>query len=215
MRTLKKGYLLYSLRRTFWLLAVCLLIVGCGGTSGMKTPPSNEVSVPDQYRIGIGDNLNISVWKNPELSVVVPVRPDGNISMPLIGDVRAGGATTDELAMRIETRLKDFVRTPEVTVIVTNPSSADFQNRVRITGAINQQLSVPFREGMTIMDLVLDAGGLSDFALANKALLYRKDADGKLNAYAIRLNDILYKGDLETNYALQPSDVITIPERKF
>lgn len=215
MQTVRKGCFLYKYSRAFWLLLACLVVAGCGGTSGVKAPPSSEQSTPEQYRIGIGDNLNISVWKNPELSVAVPVRPDGNISMPLIGDVRAGGATTDELAERVEAKLKDFVRTPEVTVIVTNPSSSDFQNRVRITGAINQQLSVPFREGMTIMDLVLDAGGLSDFAVANKALLYRKDADGKLNAYTIRLNDILYKGDLETNYTLQPSDVITIPERKF
>lgn len=193
----------------------CCLAVGCSSTSGVDEPPVNEQSAVQKYRIGAGDNINISVWKNPDLSGAVTVRPDGNVTMPLVGDIVAAGKTSDELAATVTEKLTNFVRNPEVTVIVTNPASADFHNRVRITGAVNQQLSVPFRSGMTIMDLVLEAGGLSDFALANNALLYRKAASGELVAYSIRLKDILYKGDLKTNYPLQPSDVITVPERKF
>lgn len=202
---------------TAWLWCVtALILTACGGAQNVinSAPPKEEYRVP-QYRIGAGDTLQIDVWKNAELSGNALVRPDGMISIPLIGDIRAIEQTTDELATKITEKLTTFIRTPQVAVIVTNPASADFQRRVRVTGAVNNPTTVPYREGMTIMDLVLSAGGLNEFAAGNKAVLHRKNNEGETAAYAIRLQDIFSKGDLTTNYSLRPSDVITVPERRF
>jgi polysaccharide export outer membrane protein len=191
-----------------------ILVTGCSSSGNrLDTPP--EVQPTLVYTIGLADSLQIDVWRRSELSVEVTVRPDGMISMPLIGDIVARGKTVGELASDITTELNDYIKSPQVTVIVVNPVSASYQRRVRVTGAVNNQLSVPFRDGMTVLDLVLEAGGPTVFAAANKASLFRKDASGVTAAYSILLNDILLKGKLETNYALQPSDVITVPEKVF
>lgn len=196
-------------------LAMSFALWNCSSTATPTTMPSMDVaSVTDEYRIGNGDALQINVWKNPELSVAVPVRPDGKISLPLVGDIKASGETAEDLATNIGSQLKSFIRNPQVTVIVTNPSSADFQRRIRVTGAVNQPISVPYREGMTILDIVLEAGGLTEFASANKAKLYRKEGDS-IKVYPVYLKDILNKGKLTTNYQLVPSDIVTIPERAF
>ncbi|MBT8138845.1 MAG: polysaccharide export protein [Gammaproteobacteria bacterium] len=188
---------------------------GCSSSGGVAELPSQGVMELPEYRIGSGDRIKVDVWKNAELSSVVLVRPDGKISIPLIGDVLASQKTTDELAADLEEALKDFVRVPQVTVIVETPSSADFQRRVRVTGAVSNPLSIPFEEGMTVLDLVLQAGGLSPYASGNKARLLRKNAKGEVKSYSVRLNDILTKGKLGTNYPLAPSDVISVPERSF
>ncbi|WP_425502409.1 XrtA/PEP-CTERM system exopolysaccharide export protein [Simiduia aestuariiviva] len=167
-----------------------------------------------EYRIGVGDALQINVWRNQELSLAVPVRPDGKISMPLVGDIVAAGLTPIELSDNIVVGLKSYVRNPQVTVIVANPSSSDFQRRVRITGAVQAPQSIPFREGMTVLDLVLMAGGANDFASSNNAKLYRK-INGEMKIFPVRLDDLLNKGDVSTNYPLQPSDIVTVPERVF
>jgi polysaccharide export outer membrane protein len=166
------------------------------------------------YAIGVSDELSVSVWKNPELSVSVPVRPDGKISVPLIGDILAAGKTPEALADAISTSLQAYIRNPQVTVIITQPSSTDFLQRVRITGAVENPTSAPYRKGMTVLDLVLLAGGTNDFASPNNAKLYRR-ISGKSKVYPIYLGDILNKGDLESNYDLRPSDVVTVPERAF
>jgi len=166
------------------------------------------------YKLGIGDSVDIRVWKNDDLSVLVPIRPDGMISLPLAGEISALGKTPLALRQEISVKLAKFVRNPEVTVIVTNPESVEFHHRVRITGAITNALSTPWKDGMTVLDLVLMAGGLSEYASGNGAILYRK-SDGSVKAYQVDLDDILNKGRLETNYSLAPSDIITIPERVF
>lgn len=196
-------------------LMLALLMQGCSSSGGVAELPSQGVMELPEYRIGSGDRIKVDVWKNAELSSVVLVRPDGKISIPLIGDVLASQKTTDELAADLEEALKDFVRVPQVTVIVETPSSADFQRRVRVTGAVSNPLSIPFEEGMTVLDLVLQAGGLSPYASGNKARLLRKNAKGEVKSYSVRLNDILTKGKLGTNYPLAPSDVISVPERSF
>ncbi len=198
----------------FIVMAVSLL-TACGGTTGSREAPVLTQTLASVYRIGESDQIDVSVWKNDELSVDVVVRPDGMITLPLIGDVLASGKTTAELSADITAALSDFVRTPQVTVVVSNPASADFRNRVRVTGAVNAPVSTPFKDGMTVMDLVLTAGGLTDFAAPNKALLYRKNEQGVVTAYAVFLKDILDKGQLKTNYRLQPSDIVTVPERNF
>ena len=188
-------------------------LIGCSSSPVSDTPPDTEVStLLKQYHVGIGDNLRVDVWKNPEISGPVVVRPDGKITLPLVGDVMAMGKTTEDLSQMIEASLDQYLRNPKVAVILQSASSADFMLRVRITGAVSTQLSIPYRQGMTVMDLVLQAGGLEDFASANKAKLYRT-IDGEVKIYPVRIKDILNKGKLETNYTLIPSDVITVPER--
>jgi polysaccharide export outer membrane protein len=200
----------------YLVILLSLLMVACSSVPVESGPPPEvkEFAIDKSYRIGVGDDLSIKVWRNEELSVQVPVRPDGKVSSPLVGDIVAAGLTTQELAKAITEKLTAYVRNPEVTVIVTNPASADFLRRVRVTGSVRTPISVSYRQGMTIMDLVLQAGGLNEFASPNKARLYRT-VDGKTKIYPVNLEDILQKGDLTTNYMLSPSDVVTIPERSF
>lgn len=165
------------------------------------------------YQIGVDDRLQISVWRNPELSVTVPVRPDGRISVPLIGDVRAGGRAPEEVARDIEEQLATYIRDPKVAVILTELRSHEFISRVRVTGAVRTPVSIPHRQGMTVLDAVLQAGGINDFAAPNRARLFRKRANGDTETINIRLGAILGGGDLGTNLAVEPGDVITVPER--
>ncbi len=205
------------MKKIMWLMQLVIaaaVLCGCASKPLSTTPPLSDTGVMDDYRIGVGDALQINVWRNPELTVAVPVRPDGKISMPLIGDVVAASLTATELSQNITKSLSSFVRSPQVTVIVSNPSSSDFQRRVRITGAVKSPQSIPFREGMTVLDLVLIAGGPNEFASANKARLYRK-VNGELKVYKIRLDDLMSDGEVETNYPLQPSDIVSVPERAF
>jgi len=189
-------------------------LAGCSGSKKVTMPPITDHGVTEEYKIGVGDSLQISVWRNQELSVAVPVRPDGKISMPLIGDIMAANLTTSELSANIVTGLGNYVRNPQVTVIVVNPSSSDFQRRVRITGAVRSPQSIAYRDGMTVLDLVLMAGGVNDYAAANKAKLYRK-VNGETKVFPIYLADLIEDGKVESNYPLQPSDIVTVPERSF
>ncbi|MDC0889443.1 polysaccharide export protein [bacterium] len=175
--------------------------------------PTSE-GLLEQYVIGVGDSLQISVWRNQDLSASVVVLPSGDISVPLVGDIKAAGSTTEQLADTISKGLDSFVRQPSVTVSVLSAVSAEYLQRVRITGAVNNPLSIPYRRGLTVLDFVLQAGGLTPFANADRALLYRQEEE-ELKVYPIRLDDILAKGDLETNYTLLPSDIITVPENSF
>ncbi|PUA28624.1 MAG: sugar ABC transporter substrate-binding protein [Cellvibrio sp. 79] len=197
------------------MLAAAFLLVACSSNKPQSGPEfDNAASLLAEYRIGVGDSLQVSVWRNPELSLSVPVRPDGKISMPLIGDIMAAGTTAPGLSDVIVKSLSSYVKNPQVTVIVTNPSSSDFQRRVRITGAVESPQSIAYREGMTVLDLVLIAGGPSEFASANRAKLYR-NVNGQVKVYKIKLDDLINDGDLTTNYSLQPSDIVSVPERVF
>ena len=205
------------MKKMYLVISACLLLTllaGCSSNKSVQAPAAADAAVLSEYKIGVGDALVINVWRNPELSLNVPVRPDGKISMPLIGDVAAADLTTDQLSQNITKSLTTFIRSPQVTVIVANPSSSDFQRRVRITGAVSNPQSIPYREGMTVLDLVLLAGGPNQFASANKAKLYRK-VGGELKVYPIKLDDLINDGEVETNYSLQPSDIVTVPERSF
>lgn len=168
----------------------------------------------DEYRIGVDDLVQVTVWKNPDLSVTVPVRPDGKISMPLAGEVDAGGRTPQEVAAQITDKLSHYIRDPQVAVILTELRSHEFLSRVRVSGAVREPASMPYRQGMTVLDLVLEAGGLNDFAAGNSAKLYRQSNDGMV-AIPIELADILHDGAVETNYAIEPGDILTVPERLF
>lgn len=166
------------------------------------------------YHIGVDDVVQVSVWRNENLSVTVPVRPDGMISIPLAGDVLAGGKTPEQVAVSIEKKLSRYIRAPQVTVILTQLNSHEYLSRVRVTGAVRNPISVSYRQGMTILDVVLTAGGVTEFAAPNRTRLYRKNGT-KTKSFRIHLGDILNKGQLKTNLELQPGDVITVPERVF
>ena len=214
--------MLIQATRTLIALAVLLMASMAwaqaeGEDAAPASPPapaevaSGEFS--ELYRIGVDDRLQVSVWRNPELSVTVPVRPDGRISVPLVGDVMAGGRAPQEVAADIEKQLATYVRDPKVAVILVDLRSHEFISRVRVTGAVRQPVSVPYRQGMTVLDAVLQAGGVTDFAAANRSRLHRRDTDGAVETREIRLGDILDGGKLESNLDVRPGDVITVPER--
>lgn len=201
------------------LAIVPCLLAGCfftGAPVASAPPEAVPSSTNESYRIGVDDIVQVSVWRNPELGITVPVRPDGKISVPLVGDVDAGGRTPDEVGKDIQEKLGAFVRDPQVAVILTELRSHEYLSRVRVTGAVRQPVSLPFRPGMTVLDAVLAAGGLTEFAAPDRSELYRKKAEGdETSKHAVRLDRILNHGDLATNFTVAPGDVITVPERTF
>jgi polysaccharide export outer membrane protein len=200
------------------LFAVCVsaLLSGCatnGSTDAPKIDPTAQAVTT--YRIGVDDQLQVTVWQNQDLSVSVPVRPDGKITVPLIGDVMAGGKTPEEVAAEIKEKLGSYVRDPQVAVILTALRSHEYLSRVRVTGAVRQPVSIPYRQGMTVLDAVLAAGGTTEFAAPDRTELFREGRNGVTTPYAVRLDKVLQKGDLDTNYPVQPGDVVTVPMRSF
>lgn len=196
-------------------VACALLLAGCasGRSAGKTAPPDQSTVAIDNYRIGVDDIVQVSVWRNPELGITVPVRPDGMISVPLVGDVAAGGRTPAEVAGDIQQKLADYVRDPQVAVILTELRSHEYLSRVRVTGAVRQPVSIPYRPGMTVLDAVLAAGGVTEFAAPDRSSLYRRKEDASTQSYQVRLDRILNRGDLSTNFTVAPGDVITVPER--
>ncbi len=177
-------------------------------------PNQNKKLLVAEYLIGVDDKVQVDVWKHPDLTVNVPVRPDGMISVPLIGEVLAGGKTPKAVAAVIQKRLSKYIKQPNVAVILMELRSHEYLSRVRVTGSVRTPLSLTFRQGMTVLDVVLTAGGLNDFASGNNTKLFRK-IDGKVQAIKIELDNIFANGDMETNYAMQPGDILSIPERIF
>ena len=205
--------------RALLLALLTVLLSGCAGSG--STVPADDISTslnPSAteavYRIGPDDVLFVSVWRNEDLSISVPVRPVGMISMPLVGDVVAAGLTPTEVAENIRGRLSQFVRDPQVAVIVETLASHEYLTRIRVTGSVQTPVSMTYRQGMTVLDAVLDAGGVTELAAANRTKLFRKNGD-ESQTIEIELGRILDKGDLETNYRLQPGDVIIVPDRVF
>lgn len=203
-------------------IACILLLASCTTSGPASTTDESLVVFSDptsmdadgKYKIGPGDVLTISVWGNPDLTLTVPVRPDGYISMPLIGDLLANDVDAASLALTITDLLESQLRNPQVTVIVSQINSNVYISRVRVTGAVRSPLSLPFAKGMTVLDLILEAGGINEVATASRTRLYRV-VDNELFEVEINLDDILLRGQLATNYALRPGDVITVPERLF
>ncbi|WP_228285625.1 XrtA/PEP-CTERM system exopolysaccharide export protein [Marinobacter sp. bablab_jr008] len=196
------------------------LATGCAGPSASSSEQIQRALAVDtrdsvdQYILGATDVVRVSVWRNEDLSISVPVRPDGKISVPLVGDVQASGRTPEELASSIRTSLTEYIREPQVSVVVTSMGSHEFTDRVRVTGAVRQPISVPHRSGMTVLDMFLSAGGANPFAQPNSAMLYRP-VNGEVVAIPIRLDDILNRGDISTNYSMRPGDILAVPERGF
>ena len=180
-------------------------------SSGQNAGPSVLVK---SYKMAVGDQIQINVWKNPELSLEEPIRPDGKISMPLVGDVMAVGLTPEELAATIEKKLRNYVKKPNVTVILTSLQGHEFLSRIRVTGSVTQSVSMSYHQGMTVLDAVLEAGSVDLYADANNTKLHRRTEKGAVS-YDIRLKDIMEDGDMRTNITLMPGDIITVPESNF
>ncbi|MEE4280496.1 MAG: XrtA/PEP-CTERM system exopolysaccharide export protein [Pseudomonadales bacterium] len=197
------------------LITTLLCLVTLSACSTTTAPPPAAAAAPvgfaDEYRIGVGDSLAINVWRNEDLSIEVPVRPDGKISVPLAGDITVGAKTPEEVSADITEKLAKFIRDPYVTVIVTTMGSDEYRSRVRVTGAVEDPLSIPYRQGMTVLDVVLEAGGLTEFANPTKSTLFRKTGE----RVDVDLRGIMNRGDMSTNYPLMPGDVVTVPERAF
>ena len=200
--------------------AVSSLMTGCAGSNMAELPAATFVGGREQpseeYVIGPLDQVDIFVWRNPELSAKgVQVRPDGRISTPLIADMPAVGKTPSMLADDMKIALSEYIKDPIVSVIIQN-FSGTFSQQIRIVGATEKPSSIPYRANMTVLDAMIAVGGLSEFASGNRARLIRYDREtGKQTEYALRLSSLLKNGDTSANVKLEPGDVIIIPESAF
>jgi polysaccharide export outer membrane protein len=190
-----------------------LALLGCAGDPELTPASAADQPATEEYRIGPGDMLRVFVWGNPGLSDEVPVRPDGRISIPLLEDVQAADKTPTELGREIEQQLSAFVADPLVTVIVTD-FVGPFTQQVRVVGEATEPQAIPFRNDMTMLDVMIAVGGLTEFAAGNRATLVRT-ADGQEEQYRVRLDDLLRDGDISANVAMRPGDVVIIPETFF
>jgi polysaccharide export outer membrane protein len=210
----------FSVGRTIAALGVAgAFLSGCSGGGRPELPPAGAVAgreIPsEEYIIGPMDQLSIFVWRNPELTAKVQVRPDGRITTPLISDMPAVGKTPAMLADDMKYALSEYIKDPIVSVIVEN-FSGTFSQQVRIVGATEKPASIPYRANMTVLDAMIAVGGLSEFASGNRARLVRMDRrSGQQREFRVRLGDLLKNGDISANVKLEPGDVIIIPESMF
>jgi polysaccharide export outer membrane protein len=193
--------------------AVVLIVTGCGGAPPLPPAPPAASLPSAEYRIGPGDSLNIFVWRNPELTLSVPVRPDGRLSIPLVEDVVAIGKTPTNLAREFEQRLSKYVKEPLVTVIVEG-FVGPIPEQVRVIGEAAQPRALPYRADMTVLDVMIAVGGLTKYAAGNDSVIIRT-AQGEQNTYSVHLNSLIRDGDIESNVALRPGDILIIPQRWF
>ncbi|MEO7072628.1 MAG: XrtA/PEP-CTERM system exopolysaccharide export protein [Rhodanobacter sp.] len=194
-------------------MAAGLLLVGGCSTVPTTTGPVTAPPSTERYIIGAGDSLEIFVRDNPSLSTSVPVRPDGRISIPLVQSIEAAGKTPDKLAEDLQDALGRYVRSPLVTVIVKSFVGA-YSQQVRVVGQATTPKAVPYRSGMTLLDVMIDVGGLTKFASGNNAKIARRTPDGKEQTIAVRLGDLM-NGAIENNVAMQPGDTLIIPQSLF
>jgi len=189
-----------------------LAAAGCGtpGSTGSAYQPNNPTSM---YLIGPLDNLDIFVWRSPELSRTVPVRPDGRISVPLIDDLTATGKTPTQLARDIEGQLKKYVQDPTVTVIVS-AFHGPYDQQIRIVGEASEPQALPYQANMTVLDVMIAVHGLTKFAAGNRAVLVRI-TEGKQTTIPLQLDDLIKDGDIGANVPVQPGDVLIIPQAWF
>ena len=190
-------------------------LAGCGGP-GLPSATLQDMQPADQtpyYHIGPGDSINIFVWENPELSVSVPVRPDGRINTPLVEDLRAAGRTPTELARAVEQELSTYLKNPVVTVMVSGFRGLPSE-QIRVVGEAAQPQAIPYRSTMTLLDVMIAVGGLTEFAAGDRSVLIR-EVDGERRQFNVHLDDLLRDGDISANVKMQPGDILIIPEAWF
>jgi polysaccharide biosynthesis/export protein len=203
------------------IIQILLLFAGLLGSADAAPAPAPAPALPSggtaasqaNYLIGPGDSLQVFIWKNPDLTTTVPVRPDGRISIPLVEDIECAGKTPTQLARDIEARLRMYVVNPIVTVIVSN-FIGPYTQQVRIVGEAAQPKALPYRANMSVLDAMIEVGGLTTFAAGNRAKLVRS-INGQQTSTTIRLEDLLKDGDVTENVQLQPGDIIIIPQSFF
>jgi polysaccharide export outer membrane protein len=190
------------------------LLVGCAGSNNSSLPPAPATApmVDYSYVIGPGDSLNINVWRNPELTMSVVVRPDGKISAPLVEELVVQGRTSTEVAREVEKKLSAFVRDPIVTVIVSG-FIGPYSEQIRVVGQAARPQFLPYKQKMTLLDVMIAVGGLTDFADGNGASILR-GAEGN-KQYAVRLSDLIKRGDVSANVEMRPGDILIIPQSFF
>ncbi len=201
--------------RPLMIAVVSLVLSACAGSgsSVMDLSSTTSVAASSGYIIGPGDQLNVYVWRNEDLTVTVPVRPDGRISTPLVEDMQAVGKTPTQLARDIELVLEEFIRTPQVNVIVES-FVGTFNEQIRVVGQASAPQALSFREGMTLLDVMIEVGGLTEYAAGNRARVVRGPA-GQHVEIRVRLNDLLNRGDIGQNIAMRPGDILIIPGSFF
>ena len=198
-----------------WLacLAVVFSVLSFGGCKTYPSLNPDEKYISHDYLIGPGDMVDIIVWRNPEVSMGVPVRPDGKITTPLVEDLPASGKTSTQLARDIEQALSKYIQQPVVTVVVTG-IVGPYTEQIRVIGEAAKPQALPYREEMTLMDVLIEVGGITDFAAGNKARIIR-NVDGKQQQFSVRLDDLIRDGDISANVPMRQGDVLVIPESFF
>ena len=197
-----------------FLLCLCTALtqVACSGSVPRADAPAQAGAPSLRYRIGPLDTLNVVVWRNPDLSAAVTVRPDGYIALPLVPDLRAAGRRPEELARDIEQALARYVRDPVVSVVVGGFQGL-YADQIRIVGEASKPQAVPYRQDMTLLDVMIQVGGVTDFADGNAAVLVRgAEADRQ---YRLRLKDLLKRGDISANVVMMPGDIVIVPQSWF
>ena len=195
-------------RHVCTILALLLSLTTC--SSAPSLPATASAGPGPEYVIGPLDNLNIFVWRNPELTQSIPVRPDGRVSVPLISDMQAAGKTPTQLSRDIEEELRKFVQNPIVTVIVTG-FNGPFDRQVRVVGEAAHPQAIPYRENMTLLDAMISVGGLTQFAAGNRATVVR-NVGGAQTEFRVHLDDLIKDGDVKANAELLPGDILIIPQ---
>jgi len=195
------------------IVGAMLSLTGCATVEYPSLAADRTPAPHHEYLIGPGDTINITVWRNPEVSLTVPVRPDGKITTPLVQDMNASGKTPTQLARDLEKSLEKYIQQPIVTVIVTG-FVGPYSEQIRVVGQAAKPQALPYRENMSLMDVLIAVGGVTEFAAGNKAVIIRNN-DGKQETYSVRLNDLIKRGDLSANAAMRPGDVLVIPESFF
>lgn len=201
--------------RVFAAAAIALMIAACGGGGGAAMHMEDHAghAARDSYVIGAGDGLQVFVWGHADLTTSVSVRPDGRISTPLVEDLLAAGRTPTQLARAVEEVLAEYVRSPTVTVMVQQ-FVGEYEQQIRVVGQATQPQSLNYRSGMTLLDVMITVGGLSEFASGNKSKIVRNQF-GEEVVINVRIKDLLNKGDMDQNVRMQPGDVLIIPESIF
>ena len=197
----------------YFVFVISALILG-GCAARYPEIPANALSAPThEYLLGPGDMVNIQVWRNPEISMSVPIRPDGEITTPLVEDLPASGKTSSQLARDIEKALSKYIQDPIVTVIVTG-FVGPYSEQIRVIGQAAKPQALPYRDNMTLLDVLIAVGGLTDFADGNAASIIRT-VDGKQQQFNVRLKELITRGNISANVPMRPGDVLIIPESFF
>ena len=205
---------LFSIKRITYSCLLAVMVSSCASQHGYPLAPARaDAGAPTEYLVGPGDALNIVVWRNPEVSTQVPVRPDGKFTTPLVEDIQASGKTATQLARDIEKALSKYIQDPIVSVIVTN-FVGPYSEQIRVIGQAAKPQALAYKERMTLVDVLIAVGGLTDFANGNGATILRT-VNGKSRKFGVRLEDLVKTGDISANIEMRPGDVLVIPESWF